>query len=74
MTTRLTPPLVAPFTRSKLTRPGRKRAQGLTAGRCVPQTYGWGQALRKPAAAGSRGCGIGVFREGKMEIPVKMGV
>ena len=29
---------------------------------------GW-SAIRKPAAAGSRGCSIGVFREGKMEIP-----
>ena len=32
---------------------------------------GW-SAIRNPAAAGSRGCSIGVFREGKMEIPVYM--
>ena len=32
------------------------------------QGAGW-SAIRNPAAAGSRGCSIGVFREGKMEIP-----
>lgn len=51
-------------------RAGAGRFQARTGHGSGVQDAGW-SAIRNPVAAGSRGCSIRVFGEGKLEIPVQ---